>query len=102
MEAGSEGEIDRNVNQSPTEGSKRPKRQMKTPFQLSVLEKTYSGAFAFCFCFTGPFIYSFMYCSSWWLCFVCELWVFYLWIFLDDSASVTSRAACFQVFGSSF
>ncbi|XP_073158296.1 homeobox-DDT domain protein RLT1 [Henckelia pumila] len=42
MEAGSEGEIDRNVNQSPTEGSKRPKRQMKTPFQLSVLEKTYS------------------------------------------------------------
>ncbi|XP_073301309.1 homeobox-DDT domain protein RLT1-like [Primulina huaijiensis] len=42
MEAGSEVEIDRNVDQSPTEGSKRPKRQMKTPFQLSVLEKTYS------------------------------------------------------------
>ncbi|XP_073058613.1 homeobox-DDT domain protein RLT1-like [Primulina eburnea] len=42
MEAGSEGEIDRNVDQSQTEGSKRPKRQMKTPFQLTVLEKTYS------------------------------------------------------------
>ncbi|KAI3456227.1 hypothetical protein Pfo_012890 [Paulownia fortunei] len=42
MEAGSEGEINRNMNQSPTEGSKRPKRQMKTPFQLEALEKTYA------------------------------------------------------------
>ncbi|EPS66985.1 hypothetical protein M569_07791, partial [Genlisea aurea] len=30
------------VNQTPPEGSKRPKRQMKTPFQLEVLEKTYA------------------------------------------------------------
>ncbi|KAK4485260.1 hypothetical protein RD792_007892 [Penstemon davidsonii] len=43
MEAGSEEEINRNLNQSPpVEGSKRPKRQMKTPFQLEVLEKTYA------------------------------------------------------------
>ncbi|KAG8385512.1 hypothetical protein BUALT_Bualt03G0053000 [Buddleja alternifolia] len=42
MEAGSEAEINRNMNQSPPEGSKRPKRQMKTPFQLEMLEKTYA------------------------------------------------------------
>ncbi|XP_051129071.1 homeobox-DDT domain protein RLT1-like [Andrographis paniculata] len=42
MEAGSEGEINRNTNQSPTEGAKRPRRQMKTPFQLEMLEKTYA------------------------------------------------------------
>ncbi|KAH6773670.1 hypothetical protein C2S51_012074 [Perilla frutescens var. frutescens] len=30
------------MNQSPVEGSKRPKRQMKTPFQLEMLEKTYA------------------------------------------------------------
>lgn len=43
MEAGSEGEINRNMNHSPSEGSKRPKRQMKTPFQLEMLEKTYAS-----------------------------------------------------------
>ncbi|PIN06555.1 Transcription factor PHOX2/ARIX, contains HOX domain [Handroanthus impetiginosus] len=42
MEAGSDGEINKNMNQSSAEGSKRPKRQMKTPFQLEVLEKTYA------------------------------------------------------------
>ncbi|XP_051126147.1 homeobox-DDT domain protein RLT1-like [Andrographis paniculata] len=42
MEAGSEGEMNRSMNQSPAEGSKRPKRQMKTPFQLEELEKTYA------------------------------------------------------------
>lgn len=47
MEAGSEGEINRNMNQSPTEGSKRPKRQMKTPFQLEALEKTYASMLSF-------------------------------------------------------
>ncbi|GFP97110.1 homeobox protein aristaless [Phtheirospermum japonicum] len=40
MEAGSEGDTNRAMDQ--TEGSKRPKRQMKTPFQLETLEKTYS------------------------------------------------------------
>ncbi|KAL6567386.1 hypothetical protein OROGR_001054 [Orobanche gracilis] len=40
MEAGSEGDTDRGMDQ--TEGSKRPKRQMKTPFQLDMLEKTYA------------------------------------------------------------
>ncbi|XP_047970225.1 homeobox-DDT domain protein RLT1-like isoform X2 [Salvia hispanica] len=42
MDAGSEGEMNRNMNHSPSEGSKRPKRQMKTPFQLEMLEKTYA------------------------------------------------------------
>lgn len=51
MEASSEGEINRNMNQSPTEGSKRPKRQMKTPFQLEVLEKTYASMVSFFFYF---------------------------------------------------
>lgn len=46
MDAGSDGEINRNMNQSPTEGSKRPKRQMKTPYQLEVLEKTYASMFS--------------------------------------------------------
>ncbi|KAL2524213.1 homeobox-1 [Abeliophyllum distichum] len=42
MEAGSEGGINRNVNKSQSEGPKRPKRQMKTPFQLETLEKIYA------------------------------------------------------------
>lgn len=53
MEAGSEGEINRNMNHSP-EGSKRPKRQMKTPFQLEMLEKIYASMFFFFFCFSCP------------------------------------------------
>ncbi|KAL3617111.1 hypothetical protein CASFOL_039505 [Castilleja foliolosa] len=39
MEAGSEGDTNRGMDQT---GSKRPKRQMKTPFQLEMLEKTYA------------------------------------------------------------
>ncbi|KAL3851351.1 hypothetical protein ACJIZ3_013233 [Penstemon smallii] len=40
MEGDSEGEINRDMNE--TEGSKRPKRKMKTPYQLQMLEKTYA------------------------------------------------------------
>ncbi|GER36424.1 homeobox protein [Striga asiatica] len=40
MEAGSEGDANKGTDQA--EGSKRPKRQMKTPFQLEMLEKTYA------------------------------------------------------------
>lgn len=47
MDAGSEGETNRNMNHSPSEGSKRPKRQMKTPFQLEMLEKTYASMLSF-------------------------------------------------------
>ncbi|KAA8515215.1 hypothetical protein F0562_018394 [Nyssa sinensis] len=42
MEAGSEGENTRTNNNSPSEGPKKPKRQMKTPYQLEILEKTYA------------------------------------------------------------
>ncbi|KAL1537842.1 homeobox-DDT domain protein RLT1-like [Salvia divinorum] len=42
MDAASEGESNRIMNHTPSEGSKRPKRQMKTPFQLEMLEKTYA------------------------------------------------------------
>ncbi|VFQ58861.1 unnamed protein product [Cuscuta campestris] len=43
MEGGSEGESNRNVHQSPSDGQpKKPKRQMKTPFQLETLEKVYA------------------------------------------------------------
>ncbi|CAH1448498.1 unnamed protein product [Lactuca virosa] len=41
METGSEGESNRNIN-GQSDGSKKPKRQMKTPFQLGMLEKTYA------------------------------------------------------------
>lgn len=54
MEAGSEREINRNMNHSPSEGSKRPKRQMKTPFQLEMLEKTYASMSFFFFSFHCP------------------------------------------------
>ncbi|XP_076957084.1 homeobox-DDT domain protein RLT1-like [Bidens hawaiensis] len=46
METGSEGESNRNVNDhnnAQSDGSKKPKRQMKTPFQLNMLEKTYAS-----------------------------------------------------------
>uniref|UniRef100_A0A5B7A7I4 Homeobox-DDT domain protein RLT1 n=1 Tax=Davidia involucrata TaxID=16924 RepID=A0A5B7A7I4_DAVIN len=42
MEAGSEGENTKTNNSSPSEGPKKPKRQMKTPYQLETLEKTYA------------------------------------------------------------
>ncbi|KAL7102846.1 hypothetical protein ACP275_08G144100 [Erythranthe tilingii] len=44
MEAGSEEENNMNMDQIPAAAaaSKRPKRQMKTPFQLEVLEKAYA------------------------------------------------------------
>lgn len=42
MDGGSEGEGNRNVNQSSPEGPKKPKRQMKTPFQLETLERVYA------------------------------------------------------------
>lgn len=67
MEAGSEGEINRDVNQSLAEGSKRPKRQMKTPLQLEALEKTYASMLIYFL------LYSFCLCVSplescgWWL-----------------------------------
>ena len=53
MDAGSDGEGNsiRNLNQSPSEGQKKPKRQMKTPFQLEVLEKTYESMFLLFICF---------------------------------------------------
>lgn len=46
METGSEGESNRNINDNnngQSDGSKKPKRQMKTPFQLGMLEKTYAS-----------------------------------------------------------
>ncbi|KAK9064263.1 hypothetical protein SSX86_015643 [Deinandra increscens subsp. villosa] len=46
METGSEGESNRNLNDQingQSDGSKKPKRQMKTPFQLSILESTYAS-----------------------------------------------------------
>ncbi|KAL3519817.1 hypothetical protein ACH5RR_017966 [Cinchona calisaya] len=43
MDAGSDEESNKNMNQSPPEGQKKPKRQMKTPFQLEILEKTYAN-----------------------------------------------------------
>ncbi|CAH9112170.1 unnamed protein product [Cuscuta europaea] len=43
MEGGSEGESNKNALQSPSDGQpKKPKRQMKTPFQLETLEKVYA------------------------------------------------------------
>ncbi|XP_074333666.1 homeobox-DDT domain protein RLT1-like isoform X2 [Apium graveolens] len=41
MDSGSEGESNRNSGQ--VEGFKKPKRQMKTPFQLETLERTYAA-----------------------------------------------------------
>ncbi|GKD23766.1 homeobox-DDT domain protein RLT1-like protein isoform X1, partial [Tanacetum coccineum] len=43
METGSEGESNRNMNDNngQSDGSRRPRRQMKTPYQLGMLEKTY-------------------------------------------------------------
>lgn len=45
MEGGSEGESNKNANHSPSDGGhqKKPKRQMKTPFQLQTLEKVYAS-----------------------------------------------------------
>ncbi|THF97876.1 hypothetical protein TEA_015817 [Camellia sinensis var. sinensis] len=44
MEAASEGENNKNnSDSSPIEGPKKPKRQMKTPYQLEILEKTYAS-----------------------------------------------------------
>lgn len=52
MDTGSDGESNRDLNQSPLEGQKKPKRQMKTPFQLEILEKTYaSTCFFWLICF---------------------------------------------------
>lgn len=42
MDGGSEGEGNKNVNLSLSEGPKKPKRQMKTPFQLETLERVYA------------------------------------------------------------
>lgn len=47
MDAGSDGESNKNLNRSPSEGQKKPKRQMKTPFQLEILEKTYASMLSF-------------------------------------------------------
>lgn len=43
MDTGSEGESNRNMNDNngQSDGSRRPRRQMKTPYQLGMLEKTY-------------------------------------------------------------
>ncbi|KAD7117894.1 hypothetical protein E3N88_05162 [Mikania micrantha] len=46
METGSEGESIRNINDQnngQSDGSKKPKRQMKTPHQLRILESTYAS-----------------------------------------------------------
>lgn len=43
MDGGSEGEGNRNLIQSSSEGPKKPKRQMKTPFQLETLERVYAS-----------------------------------------------------------
>lgn len=45
MDSGSDGESNKNSGQ--VEGFKKPKRQMKTPFQLETLERTYAGMFEF-------------------------------------------------------
>lgn len=46
METGSEGENSRNMNDDDnngqSDGFKKPKRHMKTPIQLEILEKTYA------------------------------------------------------------
>ncbi|KAD3068752.1 hypothetical protein R6Q59_017222 [Mikania micrantha] len=42
METGLEGEYNRN-NNGQSDGSKKPKRQMKTPYQLGILEETYAS-----------------------------------------------------------
>ncbi|XP_004232922.1 homeobox-DDT domain protein RLT1 isoform X1 [Solanum lycopersicum] len=42
MDGGSDGEGNRNLIQSSSEGPKKPKRQMKTPFQLETLERVYA------------------------------------------------------------
>lgn len=42
MDGESDGEGNRNVIQSSSEGPKKPKRQMKTPFQLETLERVYA------------------------------------------------------------
>ena len=54
MEAGSEGENNKNSDESPIEGPKKPKRQMKTPYQLEILEKTYACMYNLIF-FWGKF-----------------------------------------------
>ena len=43
MDTGSEGESNRNMNDNngQSDGSRKPRRQMKTPLQLGMLEKTY-------------------------------------------------------------
>lgn len=47
MDGESDGEGNRNVIQSSSEGPKKPKRQMKTPFQLETLERVYASMFSF-------------------------------------------------------
>ncbi|XAR66503.1 hypothetical protein NMG60_11012770 [Bertholletia excelsa] len=43
MEAASEGEDQRNNSDGIVEEPKKPRRQMKTPYQLEILEKTYAS-----------------------------------------------------------
>lgn len=56
MDGGSEGEGNRNVNQSSSEGPKKPKRQMKTPFQLETLERVYASMPSLSFTFELHFL----------------------------------------------
>lgn len=53
------GASEPNQSPPPPDGSKRPKRQMKTPFQLEVLEKTYSSMYLFLFSANFSFRVSF-------------------------------------------
>jgi hypothetical protein len=70
MEAASEGEDrnqsnDHNNNNSnskfgnSSEGQSKPKRQMKTPFQLETLEKAYASTCTGC-CFFFPCVFMFV------------------------------------------
>lgn len=47
------GENSSNVNNGGGNSSEKPKRKMKSPYQLEVLEQTYAGWFFFYFNFLG-------------------------------------------------
>lgn len=65
MEGGSEGESNKNAQHSPSDGqTKKPKRQMKTPFQLETLEKVYASMFV-----SENFVF---FCWVW-VCFVSKM-----------------------------
>lgn len=101
MDSGSEGESNKNSGQ--VEGFKKPKRQMKTPFQLETLERTYAGMFDFflciCvymiwvwFCVLGIFCFVilcsgyFLVCDFEYMCLICDFVMF--WCVFDVCVDV--------------